>query len=232
MAAQISDPVLRAKLTPDYPIGCKRTIFSDDLYPALARDNVSVETDPIEKVTGAGIVAGNEDHELDVLIFATGFENTDWNWSFEVIGADGRRLKEVWSVTPEAYLGTLVHGFPNMFVIYGPNTNLGHNSITYMMEAQVRYMIDALRMIDREKADAIEVTAQSQARFNGALQEQLAATVWADPRCRSWYKTADGRNPQNWGGDAQSFAAATKEVRREDVRFIGARDDGDEEQHQ
>ena len=232
LAAQISDPVLRAKLTPDYPIGCKRTIFSDDLYPALARDNVFVETDPIEKVTGAGIVAGNEDHELDVLIFATGFETTDWNWSFEVIGADGRRLKEVWSVTPEAYLGTLVHGFPNMFVIYGPNTNLGHNSITYMMEAQVRYMIDALRMIDREKAEAIEVTAQSQARFNGALQEQLAATVWADPRCRSWYKTADGRNPQNWGGDAQSFAAATKAVRREDVRFIGARDHGDEEQHQ
>ena len=159
-------------------------------------------------------------HALDVLILATGFETTDWTWSFDVIGTGGRRLAEVWGDNPEAYLGTLVHGFPNMFVIYGPNTNLGHNSITYIMEAQVRYMIEALALIDQENARAIDVTAKSQARFNGELQAQLAATVWADPRCRSWYKTADGRNPQNWGGNAQSFAAATETIRREDIRLL------------
>lgn len=220
LEAQIADPVLREKLTPDYPIGCKRIIFSDDIYPALARDTVTLETDPIQTITASGVATDTAEHALDILILATGFETTDWNWSFDVVGVGGDHLADVWRDGAEAYLGTLVHGFPNMFVIYGPNTNLGHNSITYMMEAQVRYVIDALELIEREGVAAIQVAADSQARFNATLQEQLAATVWADPQCRSWYKTADGRNPQNWGGDAQSFATATQAVRRDDVTLI------------
>jgi cation diffusion facilitator CzcD-associated flavoprotein CzcO len=220
LETQISDPALRAKLVPDYPIGCKRIIYSDDMYPALARENVTVETDPIRTLSARGLTTDSTAYVLDVLILATGFETTDWNWSFDVAGVGGDRLADVWRDRPEAYLGTLVHGFPNMFVIYGPNTNLGHNSITYMMEAQVHFMIEALALIDREGAAALQVNASSQARFNAEVQERLATTVWADPGCQSWYKTADGYNPQNWGGDARSFAEATKGVERQDVELI------------
>jgi cation diffusion facilitator CzcD-associated flavoprotein CzcO len=220
LETQISDPALREKLIPDYPPGCKRIIYSDDMYPALARENVTVDTDPIRSLSAAGLATASTTYEFDVLILATGFETTNWNWSFDVVGARGDRLADVWSDRPEAYLGTLVHGFPNMFVIYGPNTNVGHSSITYMMEAQVHFMIEALALVDREGAVALQVTSTSQARFNAELQEQLAATVWADPSCRSWYKTADGYNPQNWGGDARSFAEATKVVERQDVELI------------
>ncbi|WP_425229748.1 flavin-containing monooxygenase [Sphingomonas sp.] len=218
--AQVTDVGLRAKLTPDYPAGCKRVIFSDDFYPALTRPNVTLEVAAIRAVTAAGVTTAAAEHALDVLILATGFETTGWNWSFEVIGVDGRSLAETWRPAPQAYLGTLVHGFPNMFVIYGPNTNLGHNSITYMMEAQVAFMLDALRLLDAESKAALEVDAGAQARFNAELQTKLAKTVWADPRCTSWYKTADGRNPQNWGSDAAAFAAATERVRREDLLLI------------
>ena len=221
LAAQIADPALREKLTPDYPIGCKRIIFSDDLYPALARPNVTLETAPIAAVTSGGVSTAVGEHPLDVLVLATGFATTDWNWSFDVMGVGGERLADVWRDGPQAYLGTLVHGFPNMFVMYGPNTNLGHNSITYMMEAQVTYLIDALGLLDREGAAAIDVTAASQARFNVALQERLAETVWADPGCKSWYKTADGFNPQNWGDSARAYADATSAVERADVELIG-----------
>ena len=219
LAAQIADPMLRATLTPNYPIGCKRIIYSDDFYPALCRDNVHVEAAPIRSVIASGITTDAGGHELDILVLATGFETTDWHWSFDVIGTDGQHLANVWRDGPEAYLGTLVHRFPNMFVIYGPNTNLGHNSITYMMEAQVGFVMAALALLDETGAATIDVTADAQARFNADLQARLGRTVWADPRCRSWYKTADGRNPQNWPDDARSFAAATAHVRCDDVKL-------------
>lgn len=214
---QIADPVLRAKLTPSYPIGCKRIIIADDFYPALARDNVSLETAPIVSVTDAGVTTSAGDHALDVIVAATGFETTDWNWSFEVIGHEGVRLSETWADGAEAYLGVLVHGFPNMFVIYGPNTNLGHSSITFMMEAQVDFALSALKLLASEGARTIEVSAAGQAQFNTNIQRDLARTVWADSACASWYKTSDGRIIQNWGGDSRSYAAAIAELNVEDL---------------
>lgn len=205
--AQVPDPALRARLTPDYPIGCKRVLASDDFFPALVRGNVELDDRRIVRVTADGVLTEAGFHGLDVLVLATGFETTGWNWSFEVAGEGGRTLGEAWSDGAEAYMGVLVAGFPNMFVIYGPGTNLGHNSITYMMERQVEFMLRLL-----EQGDTVRVSRQVQDRYNRGLQDQLRQRVWADPACHSWYKRADGRIIQNWSGSAASYGRALAEV--------------------
>jgi cation diffusion facilitator CzcD-associated flavoprotein CzcO len=217
---QVPDPELRAKLTPDYPIGCKRILITDDFYPALCRDNVTLETSGIAAIEPHGVRTADGFHDLDVLIFATGFETTAWNWSMEVVGADGRTLKETWKDGPEAYLGIMVHGFPNMFMLYGPNTNLGHNSISFMIEAQVGYMLKALAAIEADEAQAAEVTADGQRRFNDRIAQLLSGSVWADPHCKSWYKAANGRVYQNWASDCATYAEETAEVDREAVALV------------
>ena len=203
LAAQVPDAALRARLTPDYPIGCKRVLFADDFYPALMRENVALDDAAILRVTADGVETEAGFHPLDALVFATGFATTDWNWSFEVLGCDGLSLRDAWAAAPSAYLGMLVHGFPDMFVIYGPGTNLGHNSITYMMERQVEFAVRAV-----ERAGTVEISAAAQARQDAEQQAALAQTVWADPACHSWYKRADGRITQNWSGNAASYGRA------------------------
>ncbi|MFN3519025.1 MAG: flavin-containing monooxygenase [Sphingomonas sp.] len=217
LEAQVPDPELRAKLTPDYPIGCKRILITDDFYPALMRDNVTLETAGIEAIEANGVRTRDGFHELDVLIFATGFETTQWDWSMDVVGENGATLKETWKEGPEAYLGIMVSGFPNMFMLYGPNTNLGHNSISFMIEQQVGYMLKTLAALEAEEAKAAGVTPDGQRRFNERITQLLSATVWSDPHCRSWYKAANGRVYQNWAGDCASYAAETAELDREAV---------------
>lgn len=217
LTAQVPDPALRAKLTPDYPIGCKRILICDDFYPALMRDNVTLETGAIARIEAGGVRTADGFHELDVLIFATGYETTEWNWSLSVEGVDGRTLKDAWANGPEAYLGIMAHGFPNMFILYGPNTNLGHNSISFMIERQVDYMLATLRLLEAERKQAADVTASGQQRFYDGIERTLAATVWADPHCHSWYKAANGRVYQNWAGNCADYAAATATVDREAV---------------
>jgi cation diffusion facilitator CzcD-associated flavoprotein CzcO len=156
------------------------------------------------------------DHRLDALVYATGFETTGWHWSLEVSGRGGDRLSDVWKQGPEAYLGITVSGFPNLFMLYGPNTNLGHNSITFMLERQSEYISQALTEIERRGLSAIEPSKDAQDRFNRELQKTLAATTWADPNCSSWYKTTDGRNTQNWASHTRDYATATKVVNFED----------------
>lgn len=220
LEAQVADPDLRAKLTPDYPIGCKRILITDDFYPALCRDNVTLETSGIMAIEPNGVRTTDGFHELDVLVFATGFETTAWNWSMDVVGADGRTLKETWKDGPEAYLGIMVHGFPNMFMLYGPNTNLGHNSISYMIERQVDYMLKTLAAVEAEDAKAADVTADGQRHFNDRIAQLLSGTVWADPHCRSWYKAANGRVYQNWSGNCAAYAEETAAVDREAVTLV------------
>lgn len=217
LAAQVPDPDLRAKLTPDYPIGCKRILIADDFYPALMRDNVTLETAAIERIEADGVRTAGGFHDLDVLIFATGFETTQWDWSMEVVGANGKALKDVWKDGPEAYLGIMVSGFPNMFMLYGPNTNLGHNSISFMIEAQVGYMLQTLAALEAEEARAADVTPDGQRRFNERITQLLSNTVWADPHCRSWYKAANGRVYQNWASDCATYAEHTAVLDREAV---------------
>jgi cation diffusion facilitator CzcD-associated flavoprotein CzcO len=215
--AQIPDPVLRQKLTPDYPIGCKRVLISDDFYPALMRPNVTLVTTHIAHLAAGGVVdVAGVQHDADVIVWATGFETTGWHWSLDVVGRGGRHLQEVWKDAPEAYLGITTAGFPNLFMLYGPNTNLGHNAITFMLERQAEYTVRALQLLDARGAAAIEVSADAQTRFNRELQAALANTTWADPGCRSWYKTADGRITQNWSSHTRDYAARTATVAEED----------------
>lgn len=220
LAAQVPDAGLRAKLTPDYPIGCKRILICDDFYPALCRENVTLETSAIAGIEAGGVRTADGFHDLDVLIFATGFETTEWNWSMAVTGAGGMPLREAWKDGPEAYLGIMVHGFPNMFMLYGPNTNLGHNSISFMIERQVDFMLNALAAVEADDARAVAVTADGQRRFNERIEQALSNTVWADPHCRSWYKAANGRVYQNWSGSCGDYAAATAALDREAVAVV------------
>ncbi len=214
---QVNDPVLRKKLTPDYPIGCKRILYTDDYYPALMRPNVALETGAIARITPKGIeTQDGKLHDFDFIVYATGFETTGWHWTVDVVGKGGRRLNDEWAESPQAYLGISVAKFPNMFVLYGPNTNLGHNSITFMLERQVEYTVKAVSEMKVRNVAAMEVTQQAQERFNRELQEALSKTTWADPHCRSWYKNAQGHITQNWSSHTRDYAAATAKVKWED----------------
>ncbi|NWH07794.1 MAG: NAD(P)/FAD-dependent oxidoreductase [Alphaproteobacteria bacterium] len=213
LEAQVQDPVLRAKLIPDYPPGCKRVLIADDFYPALTRSNVILETDGIKRIVPEGVEMNTgKVHAFDVIVYATGFETTGWHWSADVIGRDGRSLNDVWKDGPEAYLGLSVANFPNMFMTYGPNTNLGHNSITFMIERQAEYIIAAMKQLEERGLKAMEVKASAQKRFNKKLQADLGKTVWADPHCTSWYKNANGRITQNWSSHTRDYAKATRKV--------------------
>jgi cation diffusion facilitator CzcD-associated flavoprotein CzcO len=217
LAEQVPDAELRKKLTPDYPIGCKRILIADDFYPALMRDNVSLVTDKIARITPSGVeTKDGKKHDFDVIVYATGFETTGWHWSVDVVGKGGRHLHDEWAETPQAYLGITVSKFPNMFVLYGPNTNLGHNSITFMLERQVEYTVKALSGLATRGGAAMDVTESAQARFNRELQADLAKTTWADPHCRSWYKNERGHITQNWSSHTRDYAKATEAVKWED----------------
>ncbi|HEV8146325.1 MAG TPA: NAD(P)/FAD-dependent oxidoreductase [Bryobacteraceae bacterium] len=217
LEAQVADPELRRKLTPDYPIGCKRILFSDDYYPALTRSNVTLETDAIERIAPQGVRMRNgAEHALEVLVYATGFETTTWQWSVKVTGAGGITLADAWKDGPESYLGITAAGFPNLFMLYGPNTNLGHNSITFMLERQSEYIVSALTGMQQRGLRAIEPSRAAQDRFNRETQAALSKTTWADPACSSWYKNAAGRITQNWSSHTRDYAAATKEVKFDD----------------
>ena len=210
--AQVADPDLRRKLTPDYPIGCKRILFTDDYYPALTGSNVVLETSGIVAIEPDGVRTADGVHQLDRLIFATGFETTQWAWSLAVHGVGGRTLAVEWAGGPSAYLGIMVAGFPNMFMLYGPNTNLAHNSISYMIECQVNYLLAVLAALDETGSAAAEVTADAQRAFCAAVDARNASSVWADPHCRSWYKAANGRIVQNWAGNCAEYRAQTATV--------------------
>ncbi len=196
----IADPELRRKLTPDYPLGCKRILISNDYYPALARPNVDVVTDPIREIDERGVVtADGRRWPVDVIVYGTGFAASEFLAPMRVRGRDGRDLNEAWAAGAEAYLGMSVSGFPNLFVLYGPNTNLGHNSILFMLEGQFAYVLQGLAALERRNLRWLDVRADVQRRFNDALQDQLERSVWASG-CTSWYQTADGRQTNNWPG--------------------------------
>jgi cation diffusion facilitator CzcD-associated flavoprotein CzcO len=218
---QVADPELRAKLTPDYPVGCRRILISDDYFPALTQENVTLETDGVETIDATGIqTASGTHHDLDVIAFATGFETTGWRWSVDVQGRGGAHLNDVWKDYPEAYLGITVADFPNLFVLYGPNTNLGHNSITFMLERQVEYAVKALDGLAESGNAAMVPTKAAQDRFNAQVQADLDKTVWADPACNSWYKNEHGKITQNWSSHTRDYAAAVAEVKLEDYELI------------
>ncbi len=195
---QVRDPVLRAKLVPDYPIGAKRVLFNDDYYPALNRGNVRLVTEVIESIAANGVrTKDGELHDADVIIYATGFKATEFLAPMAVTGMGGRTLSDEWRQGAHAYLGVTVSGFPNFFMLYGPNTNLGHNSILVMIEAQADYVIDALRQLGERRAGRLDVKREVMDDYNRTLQRDLARSVWAANKA-SWYKLADGTITNNW----------------------------------
>ncbi|HEX2016704.1 MAG TPA: NAD(P)/FAD-dependent oxidoreductase [Solirubrobacteraceae bacterium] len=199
IAKQVPDPALRAKLTPDYTIGCKRILPSSRWYPALNQPNVEVVTSGLAEVTPDGIrTADGQFCEADVIIFATGFYVTDIPFAATVTGSDGRRLSEVWAGSPQAYRGTAIPGFPNMFLLVGPGTGLGHNSIVFMIEAQLHYLLDALSTMQARGARTVEVRPEAWERYNQRLQARMGQTVWNSGGCMSWYIDANGRNTTIW----------------------------------
>jgi cation diffusion facilitator CzcD-associated flavoprotein CzcO len=206
----IRDPELRRRLTPGYAIGCKRVLLSSDWYPALTEPNVELVTSGIREVRGRLVVDGDGgEHEVDTLVFATGFVPSDPPIARRLRGREGRTLSEVWRGSPEAYLGTAVSGFPNLFLIYGPNTNLGHNSIVYMLESQVAYVMSALDSMDERGAGSAEVRPEVQDAFNAEMQERLRGSVW-NSGCGSWYLDRNGRNSIQWPGFTFEFRRRTR----------------------
>ena len=208
------DPVLRRPLrealTPRYTLGCKRILLSNDYYPAVQRDNVAIITSPITRVTPNGVrCADGVERKLDVLILATGFQASEHVAPFPLRGRAGRDLSEHWAETgPEAYLGTTVSGFPNLFIMTGPNTGLGHSSMVLMIESQITYVLGALRALRLTRA--VDVRPEVQAAYNQELQAKLARTVWQTGGCSSWYQTAGGKNTTLWPGYTFGYRHATR----------------------
>ena len=198
--AMVPDPALREALTPDYPVGCKRLLISDDYYQAMVRSNVELVTTPIDRVGPNGLTTTDgATRDVDAILFATGFDTTSFLAPLEIEGRGGVKLREAWKDGAEAHLGITVAGFPNLFLLYGPNTNLGHNSILFMIESQVHYIVQCLRELDRRSAAWIDVRRPAMLRSNAELQQALAKTSWS-AGCGSWYKTASGKITNNWKG--------------------------------
>jgi cation diffusion facilitator CzcD-associated flavoprotein CzcO len=207
---QVADPELRALLTPDYTIGCKRILLSSSYYPALQRPNVDLITERITELTQTGLVtADGVAHPADVIIYGTGFKVVGAVAGLNVTGRDGRVLDGT-----EAYRGVTVDGFPNFFMLLGPNTGLGHTSVVFMIESQVQHVMSCLKMLARDKADTIEVSASAQQRFNRRLQRRLRRAVWSAGGCHSWYLDTDGVNRALWPGFSFEYWARTRRARR------------------
>jgi cation diffusion facilitator CzcD-associated flavoprotein CzcO len=191
-------PELIAATTPNYTVGCKRILPSNDWYPALARDNVELVTSGVEEVREHSIVtADGRELEVDALVFGTGFHVVDMPVGRLVRGRDGRALEDVWDGSPRAHLGSTVPGFPNFFIMLGPNTGLGHNSMVYMIESQIAYVMDALRELREQGADIVEVRPEVEARHHEEVQRRMQGTVW-NTGCTSWYQDSKGNNPTLW----------------------------------
>jgi len=221
LRAQIKDPELRAKLTPDYRMGCKRIIVTDDFHPALAKSNVSVITSRITEIRPTSIVtADGTEHEVDTLILGTGFQVMPV--ADPLTGRDGMALAERWANRREAYLGTTVAGYPNYFMLVGPNTATGHTSVLLYLEAQIEYIVQALAHMERSGAASFDVRAEVQAAFNADLQSRLASSVWTDGGCRSWYLDPDGNTSVLWPGHTGRFRKMLRRFDPADYTFSDA----------
>ncbi|MBV9872857.1 MAG: NAD(P)/FAD-dependent oxidoreductase [Frankiaceae bacterium] len=208
---KVHDPDLRAKLTPAYPVGCKRPLLSRDWFPTLTAPHVRLVTVGVSEYTEAGLLtADGEEHELDTVIYGTGFTAADYLSSLSITGTAGRTLHDEWSDGAEAYLGTTVSGYPNLFTLYGPNTN-GVNSILYIHEAQVRYVMSALDLLAESGARSIDVKAQVQADYNQRLQDAMHGTVWL-ANCNNYYRHPSGKVVTQLPYSGGEFARRTQRV--------------------
>lgn len=208
----VKDNKFRHRLTPDYPIGCKRILISNHWYKALIRPNVEVVSEDIAEVLPQGIkTQDGKLREVDAIIYGTGFAATDFLAPMQIKGLGGRELKQAWKDGAEAYLGLTVSGFPNLYMLYGPNTNLGHSSIVYMLESQINYIVDAVKKLRGKGLRYLDLRSEVQSEFNREVQERMKRTVWAQG-CTSWYQTASGKNTNNWPGFTIEYRERTRRL--------------------
>lgn len=210
---QVKDPALRRKLTPDYTMGCKRVLLSNNYYPALSQANVEVLTTGVKEVRGRTLIGHDgSEREVDTIILGTGFHVTDQPIAGIVRGTNGCSLAEVWAGSPQAYRGSTIAGFPNLFLVLGPNIGIGHNSAFIVIEAQLRYAMEALRIMRSKRLARVEVRNEAQTAYNERVQRELLGTVWNTGGCSSYYLDANGRN-------STGFPWSTLEMRRLLSRF-------------
>ena len=214
MHRSVTDPELRRKLTPDYVMGCKRVLIANDYYPALTRDNVEVNTNGIRAVTEHGVIDGDgAEHEVDAIIYGTGFHVTDAFDYLDVTGVDGRDLAKEWRTNGiQTHLGITVAGYPNLFFLLGPNTGLGHNSVVFMIESQIRYVSQAMALADRDGVAALSTRRGAQAEFQSDIQRKLAGGVWTRGGCTSWYLDSRGVNRTIWPGFTWRYWLRTRKL--------------------
>ncbi|MEH6365886.1 MAG: NAD(P)/FAD-dependent oxidoreductase [Pseudomonas marincola] len=216
----IRDPAKRAALTPDYPMGCKRVLISNDYYPALAQDNVTLVNQAISHVSERGIVTQDgQEHVCDVLIYGTGFKTSEFLAPMQITGLDGVSLNQAWQEGAQAYKGISVSGFPNFFMLYGPNTNLGHNSIIYMLESQYRYVLSAIKQLQSKQLRYVNLKPAVETNYNSGVQRAIKHTVW-DQGCTSWYISAAGKHTNNWPGYTFSYRQLTRKMELTDYECV------------
>ncbi|MDV7134051.1 flavin-containing monooxygenase [Williamsia muralis] len=208
---QVKDPGLRKKLTPKFTIGCKRMLLSNTWLSTLAREDVTLVDTGMAAVTANGVVDGaGREHEVDAIVFGTGFTATEPPVASVLYGEDGRTLADTWNGSPNAYRGTTVHGFPNLFLMYGPNTNLGHSSIVFMLESQAAYISSAITQMRSRNIASVNVNKRKQTEYNQGIDEQLEGTVWNSGGCSSWYFDKNGRNSVMWPTFTWEFRQALR----------------------
>ncbi|MFL5346216.1 MAG: flavin-containing monooxygenase [Hyalangium sp.] len=213
LAQSVSDPRLRERLAPNYRLGCKRVLLSSDYYPAVQQPNVELVTEGIESIGPRGVrTRDGVEREVDAIVYGTGFDVSRYLAPIRIVGRGGRELNELWSGSPSSFLGITVSGFPNLFLLMGPNTGLGHNSMIFMIEAQARYALQCIQALRTRELRWMEVRPGVQAGFNEQLREKLAQTVWQSGGCRSWYQTADGHNSAIWPGFTFDYWLRTRHV--------------------
>ncbi len=224
---EITDPALRAKLLPRFRLGCKRILISSEYLPALAKPNVEVVVDPIRSVDEHGIVTRTgRHHQVDAIIFGTGFQVADLPFAHHVRGRGGKSLHQVWNGSLESLRATTVHGFPNLFLLLGPNSGLGHTSVLHILESQLQIVVDAVKRMRAGEFDVLEPTRLAQAVFMDMLQAKMEGTVWMEGGCASWYLDAKGRATTLWPGTTLEFRRRAKFIpgeytltRRADASF-------------
>ena len=220
MRRQLRDPEVRRKAWPDFTFGCKRILFSSHYLPALQRPNVDLVTDPIAGMAEKGVITSDGTlHEVDCVVYGTGFKTTEFVFPMEVTGAQGRSLREAWADGARAHLGMTVPGFPSLFFMYGPNTNTSGGSIIVYLEAQAAYIRQALQLVRARGAAALDVREEVEQRSDREVQERFRGTAWT--RCDSWYRDEDGRIVANWPGYMRDYLQATREPDPEDFSLVG-----------
>ena len=224
LEANVKDPVLRAKLTPDYTIGCKRIVLSSALYPALTRPNVTLNSkeEGIKEMTETGIVTQDgRQLDLDLIVYSTGYDASDGLISYPVIGKEGKLLADVWSEYPRAYLGTTVSEFPNLFIVFGPNTGIGHTSAIFIIESQMEYIMKSIQVIKRNKLKSLEVSAEAEDKYTRNIHREMEKTVWKQGGCNSWYQSKSGHVVAMYPGFSFTFRRLTSNFRKDHHLFNG-----------